>query len=494
MATIQTLLETYGKQIDVTITHGETTYTSEDLVACNISFDGQILTSIMKQAEIELDGVGGANFAESMKGERIKIQLTVTAEGETATRDYGTFIVKDAKYNDDYNSVSLTCYDLLLLSMQPYKPVADFTETVTLGSFLAGLCSELAIPLATPTFTNSTVEIDGEKYNEEYTFRDVLTEIAQAAGGIIAINNDQINVLYPAASGVIVEPSNLKSLTVGEQYGTVNSVVIARTPQEDNIYQRDETADEWIEIKIENNQLMDSHREDFLNGLYTALSGLTYYPYEITSFGIGALEIGDLFTIETLDGTQYPALYTSGEIEIGQGFTETTTSKSPDTTKTEYSAADTTERKLNQTILRVNKQDQTIESLVSTTTTKTNELTGKVDQLTQKVSQTMTSEEINFLIEQEISGKDSITTSTGYKFDADGLYIRKSDDEIENKLDNTGMYVNKIIGESEENILTANTDGVNAINLTARKYLTIGTNSRFEDYEGNRTACFWIGE
>lgn len=89
--------------------------------------------------------------------------------------------------------------------------------------------------------------------------------------------------------------------------------------------------------------------------------------------------------------------------------------------------------------------------------------------------------------------QDSITTSTGYTFNADGLRINKSGEEIENRLDNTGMYVTR----SGEAILTANNQGVTAINLTSEKYLTIGKNSRFEDFsteaDAYRTACYFIG-
>jgi hypothetical protein len=42
-------------------------------------------------------------------------------------------------------------------------------------------------------------------------------------------------------------------------------------------------------------------------------------------------------------------------------------------------------------------------------------------------------------------------------------------------------------------MLGADATGVRAENLLVRKYLTIGNNSRFEDYESNRTACFYIG-
>jgi hypothetical protein len=52
-----------------------------------------------------------------------------------------------------------------------------------------------------------------------------------------------------------------------------------------------------------------------------------------------------------------------------------------------------------------------------------------------------------------------------------------------------GMTVYK----NEEVMLTANNQGVDAINLSASTYLIIGKNSRFEDFDGNRTGCFWIG-
>ena len=72
--------------------------------------------------------------------------------------------------------------------------------------------------------------------------------------------------------------------------------------------------------------------------------------------------------------------------------------------------------------------------------------------------------------------------------------IYKSGEEIKNIIDNRGMYVYR----SDEEILTANNEGVSAINLTARQYLIVGSNSRFEDYSNGtdtkRTACFYIGE
>lgn len=493
---LKTALETYGRTIDLEITYGPTIFTSKDITRFAPSFEGSILTAIMKAAEIELDEIGGPDLAEGMKGERLFITLTVNGEGITAKKEYGTFIVKDAKYNDESNSIKLTCYDLLLLSMTEYSSVVEFPSEanpdatpVTLGAFLQAICTFLGIELATPTFTNSDVVIEEEKYNKDFTFRDVLTEIAQAAGGTIAIKDDKLWVLYPTASEVTVEPSNLKSITVGELYGPVNSVVLARTPQEDNIYKKDEAAEKICEIKIENNQLMDSHREDFIEGIYNALYGLTYYPHEVESYGIGILEICDLFTIETLDGKTYTALHITGDTEITQGFIERTKGTAPAATQTDYKAASETDRRLNQAILRVDKQLNEIIARVSATESKVDEHTGQIDDVTKTAEQKITPEQVQILISETVSGINSITTSTGYTFDQDGLNIHKSGEEINNTIDHTGVYVDR----AEDNVLTANHEGVDAINLKARQFLIVGDNSRFENYEKKRTGCFYIG-
>lgn len=89
-------------------------------------------------------------------------------------------------------------------------------------------------------------------------------------------------------------------------------------------------------------------------------------------------------------------------------------------------------------------------------------------------------------------GVRQVTTSTGYTFGAEGLRIRKSGQEMENLLDNTGMYVTR----AGQTILQANSAGVTASDVTVRNYLLIGGHARLEDYntgtDPNRTGCFYI--
>ena len=108
----------------------------------------------------------------------------------------------------------------------------------------------------------------------------------------------------------------------------------------------------------------------------------------------------------------------------------------------------------------------------------------------------MTADDVTIIVKQELgNGVDRVETASGYRFDADGLTISKSGEQMSNVLDNTGMYVKNYGGE----VLTANSEGVTAVNLHAKEYLIIGEGngrSRFEDYAENgnlRTGCFWVG-
>ena len=105
-----------------------------------------------------------------------------------------------------------------------------------------------------------------------------------------------------------------------------------------------------------------------------------------------------------------------------------------------------------------------------------------------------TSEDLNILIQKmETDGANKVVTSMGYTFDDSGLHIQRGGSEIENTIDETGMYVTR----SGETMLQANADGVEATDLKARNYLIIGDYCRVENYsngsDSKRTGIFWIG-
>lgn len=149
----------------------------------------------------------------------------------------------------------------------------------------------------------------------------------------------------------------------------------------------------------------------------------------------------------------------------------------------------------NEIIEQSTSLQRTTEEIVAKAVTKEEiaDVYGDIDELKTEVETRMTSEAVTISIQEELSkGVEVLDTKTGYRFDKDGLSISETGSEITNLLDNTGMYVKR----SNENILVANKDGVEATDLHAKTYLKIGSGegrSRFEDYGINRTGCFWIG-
>lgn len=103
-----------------------------------------------------------------------------------------------------------------------------------------------------------------------------------------------------------------------------------------------------------------------------------------------------------------------------------------------------------------------------------------------RLAQTADSLKIDIQTAKEM-GAEKVTTATGYTFDETGLHIRKDGQEMENRLDHTGMYVCR----SGETILRADASGVLATDVQVRNYLNVGEHARFQDYDGG-TGCFYL--
>ena len=508
-------INAYGKEITASFVYRGVRYKDEQIVSMNPHFEGSLLKTVMKCLDIELDteliedasAVAGIAIAGKAvagvweitpKNTILNPRFGVKAptDADYSYIEYGTYLIKETAKDEEKQTINIECYDFMLQSMIPYDLALDYSTDITVKMFLDAICDRLGWAKGYDTFHNCDVLIDEEKYDASVTFRDVLDEIAAVAGGMIGFVGDKLTVIYPTECGEVIDEESLKTLKIGKTYGPINSIVLSRTPQEDNIYRQDvdSIAEHGLtEIKIENNQIMDTHREDFMDGICNALFGLSFELYELESFGVGYLDFADIFSLKTADGVEHRVLMLSDDLQITQGVKEVSELTEPTITNTDYSAASETDKTLRKTILRVDKQANQISALVSSTST----LEGAVDGINGEIKKMseiiMDSDSVDIKISEAIDGIDSVKTSTGYTFDKNGLNIHKDGEEMHNTLDNTGMYVRR----GSEDVLIANDEGVNAINLTARQYLIIGENARFEDFNNgsdyHRTACFFIG-
>ena len=125
-----------------------------------------------------------------------------------------------------------------------------------------------------------------------------------------------------------------------------------------------------------------NNRSDYLQGILNALNGLYYYLNDFNSTGILYYEVGDLYNVKIGENT-YQCLMLNDEINVTTGIEEIIHTDMPEKSETDYSKADKTDMRINKTYLIVDKQNQTIESVVNNVTSQNN----KISKITQRVDE-----------------------------------------------------------------------------------------------------------
>lgn len=168
----------------------------------------------------------------------------------------------------------------------------------------------------------------------------------------------------------MINESYLKNINVkfGEKFGPINSIVLSRASDSDSVYLQDTESisqNGLCEIKIKENQFMNfNDRSDYLPDLLEALDGLEYYINDYSSTGVAYLELGDLYNVSIGEET-YKCVMLNDTLNVSRGLSEDIYVDRPDKNETDYKKADKTDRRINQTYIIVDKQNQTITELAS---------------------------------------------------------------------------------------------------------------------------------
>jgi hypothetical protein len=380
-------LPTMGRQINSIITYGNTTL-DEELFAVTPHFKTNLLKSVMKQLDIE-------SSVDIPLGTVVNYQLGLMVNGEYEYLNYGNYVVYKSEMQKDKRTYLIKCRDKMIYAMKKNEQL-NVVYPVTIKNYLNAIGQKIGLQVADTNFNNYSMQIPAELYlGLEYTYRDILDEIAEVAGGNIIINaNDELEVVYPNTTGDTINEEYLDNtnVTIGEKYGPINSVVLSRAGESDNVYLRDEESVEengLCEIKIKDNQIMNfNNRSDYLQGILNAVDGVEYYLNNFKSKGILYYDVLDKYDIQIGNDT-YNCLMLNDEIDVTQGIEEIVCTELPEVSETDYEKADKTDMRINQTYIIVDKQNQTIESVVSNVTKQNNKISRveqTVDELNSKIS------------------------------------------------------------------------------------------------------------
>ncbi len=379
-----------GREIDAYITYDDKKLTTSEINEIVPSFNADILKSAMKGVEID------SNILIPQET-IINVKFGVKVNNEYEYIDYGNYIVKKAEYNADTLSYKITCYDKIMLSMVDVDDefIRNLSYPITIKDYLTSICEKIGLKLVTENFVNSNTLIKQDIHSGiGYTYRDILDEIAQVTGSIICVDgNDNLEVRYPKETNEVIDEHyfNETNVTIGEKYGPINALVFSRVADSDTINRKNEESinlNGLTEIKIKDNQILSTNdRSDFIDELFSYLDGLEYYTCNFDTIGITFLELADMY-IASIDNKTYPMLMLNDETPIGQGLSETIYTNKPNTDETNYKTSDSTDKKINQTYILVDKQNQKIESVVSDVNNqneKISQVTQTVDEINQKI-------------------------------------------------------------------------------------------------------------
>ena len=157
-------------------------------------------------------------------------------------------------------------------------------------------------------------------------------------------------------------------ITQLEKYGPINSIVLSRSAESDNVYLRDEdsvTKNGLCELKIIDNQVMNwEDRSDYLQDILSRLNGIYYYLNDFSSTGICYYDLLDRYNVKIGDNV-YSCIMLNDEINITQGLEENIHTDMPMETETDYTKADKTDRRISNVSLIENKQQKKINALAN---------------------------------------------------------------------------------------------------------------------------------
>lgn len=363
----------FGKEIDSKITYelnGEIIELgAEDLNSITPHYQGNILKSVMKQLDID------SNTDIPLKT-ILTYQFGVKVGDLYEYINFGSYVVYSSEKQKDTNSYKIICYDKMLYSMVDYESM-NITYPITIKDYIIAICNKLGLTFknVNDTFANYDKMINSELYLDEdgntlgYTYRDVLDELAQVTASTICINedDDELEIRYINNTNDTIDEEYLKDVNVnfGEKFGPVNTIVLSRSADTDNIYYPSVLPQNPCEIKISDNQIMNGNdRDEFMPDIYNKLNGLEYYVNDFSSFGICYYNLCDKYNV-SIGEEIYSCIMFNDEVNITQGLSEYIYTDIPEETQTDYTKADKTDRKINQTILSVDKQNQKIEAKVS---------------------------------------------------------------------------------------------------------------------------------
>lgn len=443
-----------------------------------------------------------------VKGQRLEVAVGVGCE---YIYPCPVFFIDEVTRDENTNMLTVIAYDALNeASKHLVSEVSVFKGPYTIKTFAADCAAVLGMPIEYQNMDEECFCLDypkGANFDGKETIRQALNAIAEATQTVYFMNNDWKLVFkrLDIAGDPVLTIDKSKYFTLSSKTNIVLNALAHITELSDNIKAEDTTI-AGITQNIRENPFWDLRNDisDLVAKGFAAVKGLSINQFNCSWRGNFLLEIGDKIAMVTKDNETVYSYLLNDVMTYNGGFNAVSqwTYTASDTEQVNSNPA-TLGETLRQTYTKVDKASKRIELVADTTSSlvieqtkiaaSVSEMSNTVTGLSKKVDMAVTPEDVQIQIQSSLASGvvNEITTTTGFTFNEEGLTVSKSGTEMKTTISEDGMTVYR----GGDALLTANHEGVDAMNLHATTYLYIGAHSLLQDYDvdgGQRTGCFWI--
>lgn len=415
------------------------------------------------------------------------------------------FYVSEVRRDENTNELTVFGYDAIHKASLHTVSELNLEAPYSMTDIVSKIVGLLGIRSSYDTITRDVFNMEypeGANFDGAETIREVLDAIAEATQTIYFVNNS--NALTFKHIRKDADPV----LTIRkDDYFTLDSKTNRRLATIVSATELGDNVSASLEVSGTTQYVRDNPfwelREDvatLVENALTMVGGITINQFDCEWRGNYLIEPGDKIALVTKDGNTIISYLLDDSYTYDGAVTAKTAWEYSDNDNESVDNPSTLGAALKKTYAKVDKANKEIEIVAGETAsiklttdtviTSVSKIDEDIADLTSEVNTKVTANDVSFSIQTAMGeGVERVTTATGFTFNEEGLHISKTDSEITTSITEDGMAVYRDNNE----VLTADNQGVKAEDLHATTFLIIGENSRFEDYNGSRTGCFWIG-
>lgn len=459
--------------------------------------------------EIEVKLVDKERVIDIEKEQNLKVSFVANNSTVSPTP---RFYISEVTRDENTNELTIKAYDIIHKAKNHTVAELNLEAPYTIGDVVSKIVGFLGVSFSYDTITRAAFNTEyptGANFDGAETLREVLDDIAEATQTIYFVNNSNAltfkHLKKDADPVLTIRKADYFELKSKENRTLAE--ICSATELGDNIITASGATGETQYVRDNPFWELRDDITTLLEAAITTVGGISLTQFNCKWRGNYLVEPGDKIALITKDDNTIISYMLDEKYTYNGGFSAETNWDYGEKNGESVDNPVTIGGALKQTFAKVDKVNKQIELVVSdvngyteriaqiemTTddiTASVSKMDNEVSQLTNEVNAKMSAEDVSISIQTAMGeGVERVTTTTGFTFNEEGLHINKENSEITTSITEDGMAVYR----NNTEVLTADNLGVKAEDLHATTFLIIGKNSRFEDYNSNRTGCFWIG-